>query len=67
MLPATFLNYKHILETIMRIPAIILPKFTKQQLATIYVHNITQHLILILLNLEINKAFLPHFQSIFIL
>ena len=63
MLLATFHNCKHILDIIMHIPAIILPRSTKQHMKIVHVHNITQHLILILPNLEINKAFLAHFQS----
>lgn len=64
---ATFLNSKHILDTIMHNPTIILPRSTKKHMIIVRVHNITQHLILILPNMEINKALLPHFPRMFTL
>ena len=67
MLPTTFHNCKHIFDIVMHSPAIILSRSTKKQMTIVHVHNITQHLILILSNLEINKTLLPHFQSMIIL
>ena len=60
----TFHNSKHILDTIMHSVGIILPRSTRQYITTFHVHNVIQQLVLILPNLEFNKAFLPHFQRI---
>ena len=63
MLPTILHNSNHILDTFMHSSKIILPKSTEQHKTTIHIHNITQNLIFILPNLEINKALLPHFQT----
>ena len=67
MLISTFLNCKHIFDTIMHNLSFILPRSTKQHMTIVHVHNITQHFILILPNVEINKALLSYFQSMFTL